>query len=70
MGNEGKMAVVVAEEDAGRALSIMRSSQYGAQAAEVGTVRTDDAARAVVRTRVGGIRVLPELYGEGLPRIC
>lgn len=70
MGNEGKMAVVVAEEDAGRALSIMRSSQYGAQAAVVGTVRTDDAAKAAVRTRVGGIRILPELYGEGLPRIC
>lgn len=70
MGNEGKMAVAVAGEDAGRALDIMRSSSYGSQAAVAGTVINERNGKVFVRTRIGGTRLLNELYGEGLPRIC
>ena len=71
MGNEGKAVVVVTEEDAERALSLIRESRYGENAAVVGRVSKNDAAGEVVlHTGVGGRRIIKQMYGEGLPRIC
>ena len=71
MGNEGKAVVVVTEEDAERALSLIRESRYGENAAVVGRVSKSDAAGEVVlHTGVGGRRIIKQMYGEGLPRIC
>lgn len=70
MGNEGKLLAVVPQEQAQAALDILRAAQYGENAAVVGRV-TDHKERGVtVCTRIGGQRNVPELYGEGLPRIC
>lgn len=68
MGNEGKLAAVVAPHDAERALSIIKNSRYGAAAAIIGSVT--DGGGVVMNTRLGGRRVITELFGEGLPRIC
>ena len=70
MGNEGKMTAVVAAEDAEKALSCMRSHRYGENAAIVGRVVGRDGPGVCMRTRLGGLRVVGPLYGEGLPRIC
>lgn len=70
MGNEGKLAAVVAKEDAKRALEIMRHSAYGADAAVIGEVTGEDPGRLLLRTPIGGLRNLEVLMGEGLPRIC
>ena len=71
MGNEGKAVVVVTEEDAERALNLIRESRYGENAAVVGRVSKNDAAGEVVlHTGVGGRRIIKQMYGEGLPRIC
>ncbi len=74
MGNEGKMAVIVDEKDAGRALELIRSSKYGEDAAIIGRVKCaeeqKDSGRLVLKTALGGRRVLDVLEGEGLPRIC
>ena len=70
MGNEGKMAAVVAAEDAERALACIRNSRYGASAARIGTVVPGDGGSVLLKTEVGGTRVVTSLYGEGLPRIC
>lgn len=74
MGNEGKMVAIVAKEDAGRALEIIRGAAYGENAVILGTVEVpeEDAERGklILKTRVGGRRILDELQGEGLPRIC
>lgn len=74
MGNEGKLAAIVAAEDADRALSLIRESRYGQNAAIIGEVKAAESAdasgRLILRTRIGGRRVLEELQGEGLPRIC
>ena len=73
MGNEGKMVLIVPQEDAETALSSIRGSRYGEGAALVGSVRaaedTEEPA-LLLRTGIGGLRVLGPLYGEGLPRIC
>lgn len=68
MGNEGKMVLVVPEEDAGRALEILKSQVYGRDAAMIG--RMTQGNSVVLHTKLGGKRQLDVLYGEGLPRIC
>lgn len=68
MGNEGKLALVVAGEDAEKALLIMQQTELGRDAAIIG--RIDDGRGVTMVTRLGGERVIDMLYGEGLPRIC
>ncbi len=70
MGNEGKLVAVVAEEDAQRAQELMRGAKYGEHARIIGSVTNGDPGMLLVKTPVGGTRIVPELYGEGLPRIC
>ena len=70
MGNEGKLVAVVPDEDAPRALELLRSCQYGSEAARIGTVREEEPGALLLHTGIGGIRRLDVLQGEGLPRIC
>ncbi len=71
MGNEGKMACAVEAEDAEKALELIRSSKYGENAAIIGTVgESGDHPALVLKTSVGGERIVGPMYGEGLPRIC
>jgi hydrogenase expression/formation protein HypE len=70
VANEGKLIAVVPPEDADRALAAMRSHPLGRDAAIVGTVVADHPGMVVLRSRVGGQRVVTLLAGEQLPRIC
>lgn len=70
MGNEGKMIAVVAPEDADKALECMKKSRYGENAAVIGTVESAGESAVLLKTPIGGTRVVGPLYGEGLPRIC
>lgn len=73
MGNEGKMTLAVPENVAEEALSLIRKSRYGADAERIGAVHAvsgSEQPALLLHTRIGGLRVLGPLYGEGLPRIC
>lgn len=70
VANEGKLLAIVAPERADEALELMRSHELGREAAIVGEVVADAAARVVLRSRIGGLRVVDMLSGEQLPRIC
>lgn len=70
MGNEGKMAVVVAEKDAEEALRLLRQARYGEAASIIGKVESGEPGTVVLNTLIGGRRWVNVLYGEGLPRIC
>ena len=78
MGNEGKLVAIVAKKDAERALELIRSSKYGEHAAMIGQVCAGQQVeksektigKLILKTRIGGRRILEELQGEGLPRIC
>lgn len=77
MGNEGKLIAIVAKEDEEKALEIIRSARYGADACVIGQVLAPlgegDATpqnSVIMKTRIGGKRVVDVLLGEGLPRIC
>ena len=70
MANEGKVLVVLPREDAERALEVMRGHPLGRKAAIIGEVIADDPGRVVLKTRIGGHRIVDMLRGEPLPRIC
>ena len=70
MGNEGKMIAVVPAEDADKALTCMKSSRYGENAAIIGKVTLEKKGSVLLHTPIGGVRIVSELIGEGLPRIC
>lgn len=69
MGNEGKMVAAVAAEDAEKAVACIRASRYGEKAAVIGHVAAGERI-VLLKTPIGGTRVVGPLYGEGLPRIC
>jgi hydrogenase expression/formation protein HypE len=70
VANEGKMVVFVAAESAERALDALRGVEGCEQAAEIGEVRTEPPGMVLVQTSFGGRRVMDQLVGDPLPRIC
>ena len=70
MGNEGKMLAIVPAEQAKTALTAMKSARYGQDAVVVGRVGNEEEGKLYLETRIGGLRNLEVLQGEGLPRIC
>jgi hydrogenase expression/formation protein HypE len=70
VANEGKLVAFVSEESASRALAAMREHPLGRDAARIGRVTEEHPGRVVVRTAVGGRRVLELPFAEPLPRIC
>ena len=70
IANEGKVIVITPAEEAGAALKAMCDNRYGEMATRIGTVRPDPAGRVLLKTQIGGTRVLDVMAGEMLPRIC
>jgi hydrogenase expression/formation protein HypE len=70
LANEGKLAAVVAPEDAGKVLTKMKKNQYGSEAVIIGEVVKEHPGRVVMKTRLGASRIVDILVGELLPRIC
>jgi hydrogenase expression/formation protein HypE len=70
VANEGKLIAVVPPEDADRVLEVMRRHPLGRDAAVIGTVVSDHPGMVLLRSVVGGERVVTLLAGEQLPRIC
>jgi hydrogenase expression/formation protein HypE len=70
VANEGKLVAFVAEEAADAALAALRSVPGCEAAAEIGEVRAEPPAMVLVETSFGGTRVMDQLVGDPLPRIC
>lgn len=70
LANEGKIVAVVAPEDANAALAAMQAHPLGVDARVVGRVTQGQGGRVVMRTLLGGSRIVDMLVGEQLPRIC
>jgi hydrogenase expression/formation protein HypE len=72
VANEGKFVAVVPAGEAEAVLQAMRNHPLGRAAALVGEVTAAPARgpRVILRTRIGGERILEMPYGEDLPRIC
>lgn len=72
VANEGRMLVVVAAADEGRALEALRAHATSAGARCIGKVAEKGGSRGAARARgaLGTSRPLGLLSGEQLPRIC
>ncbi len=70
LANEGKFICILPEDLAQKALEVMHSHPAGRDAALIGHVREGQKGRVVLRTSLGGHRLLDMLEGEQLPRIC
>jgi hydrogenase expression/formation protein HypE len=70
IANEGKLIAIVDPLHAEKILSIMRANPYGKEAAIIGTVTEELPGKVVLKTRIGGSRIVDMLAGEQLPRIC
>jgi len=74
LANEGKFLCILPETDAEAALGIMRANPLCTGAKRIGTVvageKPDAPGRVVLKTGLGGKRLLGMLEGEQLPRIC
>ena len=70
VANEGKALVIVAPDHTDAALAALRQHPLGCDAAIIGEVVADHPRRVVMRSRIGGQRVVDMLSGEQLPRIC
>jgi len=70
LGNEGKLLAAVAAAAADDVLQAMQRHPLGRQACIIGEVMSEPRGVVLLRTRVGGTRLLDMLTGEQLPRIC
>ncbi len=70
VANEGKVIVIVSKTDADAILKSLHESKYGKDAAEIGIVQAEPAGKVLLKTSIGGTRLLDVLSGEMLPRIC
>ncbi len=70
VANEGKVIVIVPEEEAGAALEAMKSHPAGSLATRIGRITPAPARRVLLKTSLGSTRLLDVLAGEMLPRIC
>jgi hydrogenase expression/formation protein HypE len=70
VANEGRLLVFVSRDHADKVLFAMRADPHGAEAAIIGEVVPDPSGIVVMKTRIGGNRVVDMLSGEQLPRIC
>jgi hydrogenase expression/formation protein HypE len=51
-------------------LEAIQSDPCGKDAAVIGEVVTDHPGKVLLKTRIGGKRIVDMLAGEQLPRIC
>jgi hydrogenase expression/formation protein HypE len=70
VANEGQMVVAVAAQGAEAALSALRAVPGFEGAVEFGEVRAEPPGMVLVETAFGGRRVMDQLVGDPLPRIC
>jgi hydrogenase expression/formation protein HypE len=70
VANGGKLVAVVPSRDAERALAALKDHPLGRNASRIGEVVASSPAPVVLRSRVGGTRIVPLPAGAQLPRIC
>ncbi len=67
---EGKAVLIVSAVDAEKILKAVRETKYGADAEIIGEVKSERAGLVLLRTVVGGTRILRKPLSEPIPRVC
>jgi hydrogenase expression/formation protein HypE len=70
VANEGKVIIILPANEAETALQTLHEHPLGKNAARIGVVKKDPPKRVLMKTLIGGTRIVDMLAGEMLPRIC
>jgi hydrogenase expression/formation protein HypE len=70
VANEGKLLALVGSDAAEKVIERMRRHELGRQAEVIGEVVAEHPGKVLLKTEIGGTRVVDLLSGEQLPRIC
>jgi hydrogenase expression/formation protein HypE len=70
VANEGKLLAIVAPEIAEKILARMQTHPLGRDSRIIGQVIEPPQGMVLMKTTIGGTRVVDTLFGEQLPRIC
>jgi len=70
VANEGKLIAIVTPEAEADVLAAMRAHPLGRESVRIGQVTEKNPGRVLMKTGIGGMRVVEALSGEMLPRIC
>ena len=70
IANEGKLIMIVPDNESHAALEAVKRTPYGKDAAIIGEVTKENPKRVLLQTYIGGTRILDVMSGEMLPRIC
>ena len=70
IANEGKLLAFVSPADSETLLTAMRRHPLGKDSVVIGEVVEKHPGTVVMKSRIGGTRVVDMLTGEQLPRIC
>ncbi|MDI6864353.1 hydrogenase expression/formation protein HypE [Thermodesulfovibrio yellowstonii] len=69
VANEGIFVAIVKADAAEKILQLMKSHPFGSESAIIGEV-TGKEGKVLLKTFIGGTRIVDMLPGEQLPRIC
>jgi hydrogenase expression/formation protein HypE len=67
---EGRAVICVSARFAEQTLEAVRRTKYGREATIAGEVRAEHPGYVLLRTGVGGTRVIEKPIGEPIPRVC
>jgi hydrogenase expression/formation protein HypE len=67
---EGKALIAVDPEKADDVLKVIRKNKYGKNAQIIGEATDDRPGRVVMKTEVGGSRIIQHPWAEAIPRVC
>jgi hydrogenase expression/formation protein HypE len=70
VANEGKLIAVLPAVLADDVLRAMHEHPLGRHARMIGEVVDDHPGMVLMKTEIGGTRVVDTVWGEQLPRIC
>jgi len=70
VANEGKVIIILPESESKQALDTLHSDPLGVSASKIGSVISDPHHHVLLKTLIGGTRIIEMLSGEMLPRIC
>ncbi len=70
IANEGKLLAFVSSSDCEKVLDAMRKHPLGKDSVVIGEVVDQHHGVVVMKSKIGGTRVVDMLTGEQLPRIC
>ncbi len=70
LANEGKVLMIVDKNDADKILNVCKNDSLGVNAAVIGEVVNEHKGKVILKTIIGGNRIIDMLSGMQLPRIC